>query len=540
MRISAYTVACALGGNKGEVLANLEKGAAPGMVQLDGDIKGRAIRFGLVPGELPEIGDGEYDFRSCRLLRHALLSDGFMEAAKRLVAKYGAERVAVVLGDSTTGIDEAQNYIDEWLSSGVRPNELDYSMIELGTPADWLKRELGVKGPSFAISTACSSGAKAFASARRLVEAGFADAAIVGGVDSRCRFAMNGFNALGALSEGESRPFAPDRDGINLGEGVALFILEKGDGALRFAGAGETSDAYHPTAPDPSGRGAAEAMRLALEDAGLSADTIGYVNFHGTGTIANDDMEMKAFKEVFGLSDLMDGPAARGMVAESTKSLTGHCLGAAGAVEAAICLLRLESGKAKAAISNSFAFGGSNASAVFTFNGDVPDFKGAVPKAAEREGGSLPEIEELVPHRGRMSFLDKVERIDLEDESIVVSFSVSHEHVLWDGKGVPGWAAIEFMAQACAALSGAADMAKCPGSSPRPGFLLGTRVLDIGIEQFESGRVYTVTAKREFGDDTTSAFSCNISLDGSTVASATLTAFRPGDDFINENIENLG
>lgn len=521
MKISAFTVACALGRDKAEVAANLEKRCAIGMTELDGDIKGRTIRFGMVPGELPAIGEKEFDFRSCRLLKHALMSDGFGEAAKGLVEKYGARRVAVVLGDSTTGIDEAQKCIEGWLSSGTRPEGFDFSMIELGTPADWLKRELGIEGPSFAISTACSSGAKAFASARRLVEAGFADAAIVGGVDSRCRFAMNGFSALGALSQGETRPFAPDRDGINLGEGVALFVLEKGEGALNFLGAGETSDAYHPTAPDPSGRGAADAMRLALEDAGLKPDDIDYVNFHGTGTVANDDMEMKAFEAVFGpfKEGVFGSPAGHpgsGALrkAESTKDLTGHCLGAAGAVEAAICLLKIESGKARAAISNSFAFGGSNASVVFS---------GTVPKNV----GTVPGISRLVPHRGAMSFLDRVESVDLADESVIVSFTVSKDHILWDGKGVPGWVAIEFMAQACAALTGAADMARSPGEPPRIGFLLGTRRLDLGLERFEPGRRYTVKAKREFGDDTTSAFSCTISLDGESIASATLNAYRP-------------
>ena len=184
---------------------------------------------------------------------------------------------------------------------------------------------------------------------------------MVGGVDGRCRFAMNGFHALGALSQGLCRPLAPDRDGINLGEGVALFTMERATAGIFFAGAGETSDAYHATAPDPEGRGAEAAMRAALADAGLAPSDIGYLNLHGTGTQANDEMEMKAVRRVFGESFT---------AYESTKPFTGHCLGAAGAVEAAICWLKLQAGDvAGAALSNSFAFGGANASVVLAREG---------------------------------------------------------------------------------------------------------------------------------------------------------------------------
>ena len=327
------------------------------MVSLPDDVPGRPILFGMVPGGLPRIDEPEFDMRANRLL---LLAVQNMRAElEAFVARHGAHRVAVVLGASNTGIDEAQRHVDRWLDEGAKPPEMWFSQIELGTSADYLRRLLGVKGPSYVVSTACSSSAKAFAAARRLIASGVADAAVVGGVDGRCRFAMNGFHALGALSQGLCRPLAPDRDGINLGEGVALFTMEKAatSAALPqvfFAGAGETSDAYHATAPDPEGRGAEAAMRAALADAGLAPSDIGYVNLHGTGTQANDEMEMKAVRRVFGESFT---------AYESTKPFTGHCLGAAGAVEAAICWLKLQAGDvAGAAISNSFAFGGSNAS----------------------------------------------------------------------------------------------------------------------------------------------------------------------------------
>lgn len=248
------------------------------MVSLTDDVPGREILFGLVPGELPCIDEPEFDMRANRLLLHAV--QNMRAELESFVARHGAQRVAVVLGASNTGIDEAQRYVGKWLDDGVKPKAMWFSQIELGTPADYLRRVLGVKGPAYVVSTACSSSAKAFASARRLIAAGVVDAAIVGGVDGRCRFAMNGFNALGALSQGLCRPLAPDRDGINLGEGVALFTMEKAatGSAVYFAGAGETSDAYHATAPDPEGRGAEAAMRAALADAALDPSDIGYIN----------------------------------------------------------------------------------------------------------------------------------------------------------------------------------------------------------------------------------------------------------------------
>ena len=343
------------------------------MVPLADDVPGRTILFGMVPGDLPRVDEPEFDMRANSLLLLAV--ENMRAELEAFVARHGAGRVAIVLGASNTGIDEAQRYVDRWLDEGAKPAEMFFSQIELGTSADYLRRLLGTSGPAYVVSTACSSSAKAFASARRLIASGVVDAAVVGGVDGRCRFAMNGFHALGALSQGLCRPLAPDRDGINLGEGVALFTMEKAatsaalpcgelSGAVYLAGVGESSDAYHATAPDPEGRGAEAAMRAALADAGLAPSDIGYLNLHGTGTQANDAMEMKAVRRVFG----EDFSAY-----ESTKPLTGHCLGAAGAVEAAICWLKLRAGDVTgAALSNSFAFGGSNACVALAQEGACP------------------------------------------------------------------------------------------------------------------------------------------------------------------------
>ncbi len=374
LALTRLSCACALGRTNDEVHAGARAGSTDGMAPLDGDIPGRRVLFGAVPGDLPPVAEPEFDMRANRLLLHAVRN--MRAGLDAFLARHAPERVAIVLGASNTGIDEAQRHVDTWLETGGKPSAFHFSQIELGTPSAYLKRLLGVKGPAYTVSTACSSGTKAFAAARRLVEAGVADAALVGGVDGRCRLALNGFHALGALAAGPCRPLAPDRDGINLGEGVALFTLERAPvpearHPVFLLGCGESSDAYHATAPDPEGRGAEAAMRAALADAGLAPADIAYLNLHGTGTPANDEMEMRAVRRVFPRFVLASPAAARtaadrpGPLVESTKGLTGHCLGAAGAVEAAICWLYLASGDVKgAAMSNSFAFGGSNASVV--------------------------------------------------------------------------------------------------------------------------------------------------------------------------------
>ena len=362
--LDTLSCVCALGRTHADILAGLRARSTAGMKSLDADIPGRTVLFGAVSGDLPAIDDPEYDMRTNRLLAQAVVQE--RAAFDAFIARYGADRVAIVLGTSNTGIDEAQRHVDTWLATGTKPEAMRFSEIELGTPAEFLARLLGVTGPAYSISTACSSSAKVFPAARRLIESGVVDAAIVGGADGRCRFALNGFHALGALSQGLCRPLASDRDGINLGEGAALFTMARTEGdvgdTICFVGAGETSDAHHPTAPDPEGNGAAAAMRAALADAGLVPADIAYVNLHGTGTPANDAMEMKAMARVFPTLATGGGPAY-----ESTKPLTGHCLGAAGAVEAALCWLKLAAGDVKgAALSSSFAFGGSNAAVILS------------------------------------------------------------------------------------------------------------------------------------------------------------------------------
>ncbi|MGH8106542.1 MAG: beta-ketoacyl synthase N-terminal-like domain-containing protein, partial [Arenimonas sp.] len=190
---------------------------------------------------------------------------------------------------------------------------------------------LGVKGPSHVISTACSSSAKALASGVRLLDAGIADAVIVGGSDSLCAFTLAGFGSLESLSVDRCNPFSANRKGINIGEGAALFVMSREPGPVQLLGWGESSDAHHMSAPEPSGAGAGSALLQTLQRANLQPHQIDYINLHGTATPQNDAMEARIVHEIFGDA----------VPASSTKALTGHTLGAAGAVEAALCWLSL-------------------------------------------------------------------------------------------------------------------------------------------------------------------------------------------------------
>ncbi|MGN0854483.1 MAG: beta-ketoacyl synthase N-terminal-like domain-containing protein [Kiritimatiellia bacterium] len=369
--LSSFFTASALGTGNTETLANYLKGEAPGMREIAGDVPGRRLWFGSVTATLPPAEDLRGRTRTNRLLALAVREMPELRAAVRA---FGPARVGIVLGSSNTGVHEAFGLVERWIDrraadpSAPKPSEFDFSMLELGTPSLYLKELLGVEGPAYTVSTACSSAAKAFAAARRLIACGHCDAVITGGVDGRCRFALNGFHALGALSEGRCRPLAADRDGINLGEGVALFVMTRGDAGVVLAGVGETSDAYHATAPEPGGRGAEAAMRAALADAGLRPADVDYVNLHGTGTPANDAMETQAVGRIWPdwIAGHLTGHPSASVVCESTKRYTGHCLGAAGAVEAAVCALLVQSGLCNTALSNSFAFGGANASIILT------------------------------------------------------------------------------------------------------------------------------------------------------------------------------
>jgi 3-oxoacyl-[acyl-carrier-protein] synthase I len=325
--LSAFGLACAAGEGLPETLENLRKGASPGMAATDRWTPGRPLHCGQVTGELPSLEGYPREMRSrnnALALRACLQIDGAIASAR---ARFGARRVAVVAATSTSGMAEAEAAFAQLHGQGAFPPGFAYAQQELGSPAEFLARAFGLAGPAFTVSTACSSSAKALAAARRLLRLGVCDAVLAGGADTLCAFTLRGFSSLGVLSADPALPFSRNRKGINIGEAAAFFLLRRDDGPVRLAGAGETCDAYNVSAPLPGGEGARDAMRSALRDAGLSPAAIGYVNLHGTGTPQNDAMEAKAMAEVF----------PDGVPCSSTKGLTGHTLGAAGALEAGFC-----------------------------------------------------------------------------------------------------------------------------------------------------------------------------------------------------------
>jgi 3-oxoacyl-[acyl-carrier-protein] synthase I len=382
--LNALGIANALGRGKDEVAANLFAGSRAGLVEQGDLIPDRTVRVGAFRRPLPAIPDrlAHVDCRNNRLALAAL--DEIAPALHAAIRRHGADRVAVVMGTSTSGLAEGEAAVKARRTQGAWPPHYRYSQQELGNLGAFVAAHLGLSGPAYTIATACSSSGKVFASAQRLIAAGLCDAALVGGVDTLCGLTLNGFHSLEAIAADYCNPFSRNRDGINIGEGAAVFLLSREPARIALLGVGESSDAHHVSAPDPEGKGALRAMRLALDAAGLPASAVDYVNLHGTATPLNDVMEGRAVAALFG-SDI---------ACSSTKAMTGHMLGAAAAGEAAFLWLALDpdhsdgalpphlwDGAADPAIpslalvpkrtrlpvtprsamlSNSFAFGGSN------------------------------------------------------------------------------------------------------------------------------------------------------------------------------------
>ena len=329
-----------------------------------------------------------YDCRNNRLAQLCLAQDGFTDAINAAKNKYGAGRIGVFVGTSTSGIlqtELAYRHLDP--QTGALPPDFHYAETQNSySLAGFVASYLGLSGPSLVVSSACSSSAKVFANAARMIAAGVCDAAVIGGTDSLCLSTLYGFNSLGLVPRLPCRPYDTQRDGISIGEGAGFAFVERATAdhsadAIFLLGVGESSDAYHMSTPHPEGAGAKLAMQRALDSAGLRSNDIDYINLHGTATKSNDASEGKAIADVFG-----------GNVAcSSTKGYTGHLLGAAGITEAIIAMLAVEHGfvpgsahtqqldatiqidyriatseeKINRAMSNSFGFGGSNCTLIF-------------------------------------------------------------------------------------------------------------------------------------------------------------------------------
>ncbi|HEX9625651.1 MAG TPA: beta-ketoacyl-[acyl-carrier-protein] synthase family protein [Acidiferrobacterales bacterium] len=388
--LTRFTAVNALGRGIEAIFARLKTGVS-GLAPC----RFEGVKIETYTGEVAGLDDApvverlaEFDCRNNRLAQATLRQDGFEHAVAAAVASYGASRIAVVLGTSTSGILATEHaYRRRDPASGALPADFHFATTHnLYATADFVQRYLGLTGPAAMISTACSSSAKAFAQARRLIQLGLCDAAVVGGVDSLCLNTLYGFASLDLVAREPCRPCAADRAGISIGEAAGFALLERPDEAeatsgVSFLGYGESADAYHMSTPDPEGVGALLSMQRALDSAGLEPGAIDYVNMHGTASQVNDAMEDKAITRLFG----RDTPCS------STKGWTGHALGAAGITEAVIAALCLQRGflpgclntraidpgftsrvlrdnadaKLSHVVSNSFGFGGSNCSLVF-------------------------------------------------------------------------------------------------------------------------------------------------------------------------------
>ncbi|WP_127998566.1 beta-ketoacyl-[acyl-carrier-protein] synthase family protein [Piscinibacter defluvii] len=385
--VSDFTLVTALGHGRAANWAALAEGRS-GLVRAEFEGTTLGSWLGVVDGldtlDWPQ-AFAAFDCRNNRLAELGLRSDGFAVRATQAAQRWGAERVGVFLGTSTSGILQTERaYRRRDPASGALPADLHYPETHnTYSAARYLRTRLGLRGPAWVVSTACSSSAKVFADAARLIGLGVIDAAVVGGVDSLCLTTLCGFHSLELLSTDVCRPWDAQRAGLSIGEAAAFALLERDAAAprARLLGAGESSDGHHMSSPHPEGAGAVLAMRAALAQAGLAPEAIDYLNLHGTGTPNNDAAEDRAVDAVFG----------RALPCSSTKGYTGHTLGAAGGVEAAVAMLALEHGLAPAGLhvqtpdpalhvnylreplrrplatvaSNSFGFGGSNACLVF-------------------------------------------------------------------------------------------------------------------------------------------------------------------------------
>ncbi|MGY6276232.1 beta-ketoacyl-ACP synthase [Methylomonas sp. MgM2] len=327
MYLNDLGIVCALGNGKSSVLKHWLSGLPSRAEPWSGaDIPAFAVS-GRLPAIPPSLN--RYDCRNNRLLLEALSQIEI--PVRQALKRYGAARVGAVIGTSTSGIAEGETALQALRATGNMPPDYHYKQQELGGAAAFLADCLDLRGPAYTISTTCSSSANALASARRLLNLNVCDAVVVGGADALCRTTLEGFSALGAISRTQCNPFSRNRDGTIIGEGAALFLMSREPAPMALLGAGASSDAYHISAPRPDGAGAYAAMQAALQDAGLVSDEIDYINLHGTATLQNDSMESRAVMRLFGDKTCCG----------SSKPATGHCLGAAGAIEAGLCWLLL-------------------------------------------------------------------------------------------------------------------------------------------------------------------------------------------------------
>jgi 3-oxoacyl-[acyl-carrier-protein] synthase I len=382
--INDFGMINALGSDKTVIFKNWLSNISPGLTHGEEFFPGHPCYVAKVLSELPKVPANlqKYHCRNNELLIAAYQQ---IEATvERFTKQFGKHRIGIVLGTSTSGISAAEKALSEKVQTGSTPEYYHFKQQDIGAGSDFFSAYTGITGPSLTVSTACSSSANAFNTARRLMELDICDAVIVGGADSLCQMTVQGFSALESVSPDICQPFSKNRNGITIGEAAALFVFSKQPANIELYGIACSSDAHHISAPDPSGKGACITMQAAFAQSPFALAQLDYLNLHGTATKLNDAMESTAVSSVFGNS----------VLCSSTKSLTGHTLGAAAATELGLCCLLLSENNIdktipaqawdqqfdpelpalniadgikkpaslKLCLSNSFAFGGNNIS----------------------------------------------------------------------------------------------------------------------------------------------------------------------------------
>lgn len=488
--ITQTSAICNLGENISEIFKNAIKGE---------------ICPHKITSELPAIADKNYDIRCNRILLHCLNNLN----TKDLIKKYTSKRIAVVIGTTNTGIEEYET-------------TQNLKHAQYGNPAEFVQKFLNLEGIYMTPSTACTSSLKAISTAIKLLKENFCDAVIAGGVDSLASLPQKGFGALEVLSDELSNPMSKNFTGMNIGEGGALFVIEKNALAgVKIMGIGETSDAYNAATPEPEGVQAKKAILKALNEADLKPEDIDYINLHGTGTQSNDTMEAKAVYDIF----------KDKVFSSSTKPLTGHCLGASSAVEIALCTEMLlnnpekfllphifdgdvitpeiklvkkgqKAEKLDICLSNSFGFGGTNAVIILK--------------------RKKYDLENVLPHNPPMILIDDIVEVNLEKHYVISNVKITKDKIFFDKDGISHLAGIEFMAQTI----GCYAFFKNNQKPPKIGFLLGTRLYKNNIEKFEEGKTYQIKAVEIYGDNELVSFECFIYNEDMECAKAIVNAYQ--------------
>ncbi len=380
-------IVCALGDDTETIRHRLMTGDQAGIISSDSYQDQGCSMVGKITADLPALPDNLMDYHSRNNRIATLALEQIRAPIDSFIDRFGPHRVGIVMGTSTSGISDGEAALEHYNETGRYAAGYNYKQQEIGGLSNYISRYLNISGPSYTISTACSSSAIALASARRLLALNAVDMVITGGVDSLCRLTVQGFSSLDSVSKGRCNPFSVNRDGMTIGEAAAIFIMSRQPANVALLGTGSSSDAYHISAPSPDGKGAVQAMQRALKCANLAPEDIDYLNLHGTGTRQNDAMESIAVNTLLGA----DTPCS------STKAITGHALGAAGALEAGLCWQLLNGpapvnrppphvwdgetdpdlapinlvkpgyescGEINICMSNSFAFGGNNCSLI--------------------------------------------------------------------------------------------------------------------------------------------------------------------------------